>query len=1211
MIRKFFTLCADYLRMGCGERDDMSAKPRCGIQFYTKAAIAMFVVLCVTSHSAYADSDEDYPEYAAYDGKWIDIGGDFVKDKITAENLVKGIKWGLNKIELTKGYQSPIGAKEREMMVKSITARHGKLWIPRKLSTTIARLEQGLGVASDFLKAADSVLTVGKIIGIAAGANSFDDAVDLFAEERIFQDSEFGEAGYWASTIFFGMTHGKSFVESIIDGYDEKNIGYWTKLGAKLGGWVADGVIMLTEDTDAKAAADKAFRDYLIVQGINANGLAVVDKWLSLSSEDRVKMPLVYDSSWFEGHGSIKNQTDWLKIIAKTQDGGKSAVYSLGADITIDFEREGGMYTCGDNHPYGSYVTYRACQLSGFTGTIKGNGHKIFIVGKAFVSDGVGSCLIESASGATFENVTFCGRGVGYADNCEFSNCGIEGFPVAKEASSCRFEKCGGTAAMMPLKYGTLEFCGRGAIACKATNCEFLDCRVDGSVGGEGLLCYSGALVGQAEKCSFVNCLTTAAISCTDIAGGMVGWAEDCEFSSCTATGAVSGNDCVGGLVGYSSESLFSKCLARGNVIGGKTVGGFVGDLRGKSVVECYATGDVYCEKTLTGAPADIGGFAGKIIEGATLEDCAATGSISASGATEVGGFAGSAHGEVLIQRCYASGKAFGGSFVGGFAGTLLECKIYNCYATGGAEAEGIAMGDGIAGSSSAYAGGFAGEASSAGGVDCRYCYATGKVLASGGDAMKTIAGGLTPLSVPDSMASTMGPYLSMLMSDCVECYWDVSATGCNYSGMGIGLGGTAIKDSSSFLGWDSSVWTFNGGYPYFTKLGKTGEIPNVGASQLPAPTPISEPTSGVGTGTGSGGGSGRGTYWDRTYCTVTLDFNGGNGGIGSSFLNVQVKSGEAVGYLPAPTRAGYSFDGWWTAKSGGFRITAETKVTSSVTYYAHWRAKGSSSGGSSGGNLSGDSAIGGRIPDMTFAKTQVVTGALYRDGNLVGSVQMKAGKINVRKDTVNLTIVATVLADGKVKKVTVRATLRDASEARSARHRGTLSFKAPIGAMTFVLNTDGTFSLTNASYAMGKATVGGTLKSGSRGTFRLEGFNLAVPGELLGNLLPYEVSFGIAGTRWQFAKTAAVKWVKDRSTGESVLVADSDNPSSLKLSYVAKTGVFKGSFKAYALETVAGGKKKLQKYTVNVIGIVADGIGQGEASCRRPSAGPWKVTVK
>ena len=39
--------------------------------------------------------------------------------------------------------------------------------------------------------------------------------------------------------------------------------------------------------------------------------------------------------------------------------------------------------------------------------------------------------------------------------------------------------------------------------------------------------------------------------------------------------------------------------------------------------------------------------------------------------------------------------------------------------------------------------------------------------------------------------------------------------------------------------------------------------------------------------------------------------------------------------------------------------------------------------------------------------------------------------------------------------------------------------------------------------------------------------------------------------------------------------------------------------------------KLNLKKYTVNVIGIVADGIGQGEALCRRPSAGPWKVTVK
>ena len=59
------------------------------------------------------------------------------------------------------------------------------------------------------------------------------------------------------------------------------------------------------------------------------------------------------------------------------------------------------------------------------------------------------------------------------------------------------------------------------------------------------------------------------------------------------------------------------------------------------------------------------------------------------------------------------------------------------------------------------------------------------------------------------------------------------------------------------------------------------------------------------------------------------------------------------------------------------------------------------------------------------------------------------------------------------------------------------------------------------------------------------------------------------------------------------------------------KTGIFKGAFKAYALEDAAGGKKKLKKYTVNVLGLVTDGKGQGEASCKKPAGGPWRVTVE
>ena len=50
-------------------------------------------------------------------------------------------------------------------------------------------------------------------------------------------------------------------------------------------------------------------------------------------------------------------------------------------------------------------------------------------------------------------------------------------------------------------------------------------------------------------------------------------------------------------------------------------------------------------------------------------------------------------------------------------------------------------------------------------------------------------------------------------------------------------------------------------------------------------------------------------------------------------------------------------------------------------------------------------------------------------------------------------------------------------------------------------------------------------------------------------------------------------------------------NVSGLKLTYTAKTGLFKGSFTVYA---VKGGK--LVKNKFNVFGAVTDGIGYGTA---------------
>ena len=71
--------------------------------------------------------------------------------------------------------------------------------------------------------------------------------------------------------------------------------------------------------------------------------------------------------------------------------------------------------------------------------------------------------------------------------------------------------------------------------------------------------------------------------------------------------------------------------------------------------------------------------------------------------------------------------------------------------------------------------------------------------------------------------------------------------------------------------------------------------------------------------------------------CKVTLNANGGK--IGSKKTKVSnVKKGSKIGkQLVTPKRSGYTFNGWYTKKTGGKKITKTTKVSKKVTYYAQW----------------------------------------------------------------------------------------------------------------------------------------------------------------------------------------------------------------------------------------------------------------------------------
>lgn len=72
----------------------------------------------------------------------------------------------------------------------------------------------------------------------------------------------------------------------------------------------------------------------------------------------------------------------------------------------------------------------------------------------------------------------------------------------------------------------------------------------------------------------------------------------------------------------------------------------------------------------------------------------------------------------------------------------------------------------------------------------------------------------------------------------------------------------------------------------------------------------------------------------------ITLNANGGKIGNSSTYKK-EVVVGKTYGTLKNPTRKKYTFDGWYTNKSGGRKITSSTKVVynkDETVLYAHWK---------------------------------------------------------------------------------------------------------------------------------------------------------------------------------------------------------------------------------------------------------------------------------
>lgn len=78
--------------------------------------------------------------------------------------------------------------------------------------------------------------------------------------------------------------------------------------------------------------------------------------------------------------------------------------------------------------------------------------------------------------------------------------------------------------------------------------------------------------------------------------------------------------------------------------------------------------------------------------------------------------------------------------------------------------------------------------------------------------------------------------------------------------------------------------------------------------------------------------------HWSSKAYTVTFNANGGN----ASETSRNVAYGGNYGTLPTASRDYYNFLGWYTAASGGNKISSATRFESpsNITLYAHWELK-------------------------------------------------------------------------------------------------------------------------------------------------------------------------------------------------------------------------------------------------------------------------------
>lgn len=154
---------------------------------------------------------------------------------------------------------------------------------------------------------------------------------------------------------------------------------------------------------------------------------------------------------------------------------------------------------------------------------------------------------------------------------------------------------------------------------------------------------------------------------------------------------------------------------------------------------------------------------------------------------------------------------------------------------------------------------------------------------------------------------------------------------------------------------------------------------------------------------------------WGKKY---KITFNPNKGKVGTK--SKTVTKGLAYGNLPTPKRSGYTFQGWYTKKSGGSKITSGKTVgiSKNTTFYAHWSlSRFKLNFNANGGKVSK------QYKNISFGKTYGTLPKPSRKGyNFKGWYSKKKGGSKVSKSTkVKSSGNRTIYARWTVKKIKIK----------------------------------------------------------------------------------------------------------------------------------------------------------------------------------------------